>query len=142
MPVSQDRRRTILSLLAASVLLYAPQSRSEAADEPKVIEAAEARKHIDETCTVAMTVRSSKDAAPRREYYLDSEPDFRDERNLAVVISYDHADRFREAGINDPAAHYRDKAVRVTGKIIHEADQVRIRVEDPKHIVIADDSSR
>src|SRR5262249_38059272 len=104
MPVFQDRRSVILMLLAASVLLCTPSPRSEAADEPKVIEAAEARKHVDETCTVSMTVRSSKNAAPRREYYLDSEPDFRDERNLAVVISYDHADRFREAGIDDPAA--------------------------------------
>ena len=31
------------------------------------------------------------------------------------------------------------KKLRVTGKVIHENDQVRIRVEDPKQIKIVDD---
>ena len=94
--------------------------------------APDAKNHIDERCTVEMTVRSSKNAAPRREYYLDSEEDFRDEKNFAVVISYDHADLFKKAGIDDPAEHYKGKKLRVTGKVIHENDQVRIRVEKPE----------
>jgi hypothetical protein len=104
-----------------------------------VIPATEARNHVDETCTVEMTVRSSKNAAPRREYYLDSEEDFRDEKNLALVISYDHADLFKQAGIDDPAEHYKGKTLRVTGKVIRESDQVRIRVEDPKQIKLVGD---
>ena len=68
--------------------------------------------------------RSSKNAAPRREYYLDSEEDFHDEKNFAVVISYDHADLFKKAGIDDAAEHYKGKSLRVTGKVIRENDQV------------------
>ena len=105
---------------------------------PAVVKAADARNHIDERCTVELTVRSSKNAAPRREYYLDSEEDFHDEKNFAVVISYDHADLFKKAGIDDAAEHYKGKSLRVTGKVIRENDQVRIRVEDPKQIKIVE----
>ena len=106
---------------------------------PAVVKAVDARNHINERCTVELTVRSSKNAAPRREYYLDSEEDFRDEKNFAVVISFDHADLFKKAGIDDPAEYYKEKKLRVTGKVIRENDQVRIRVEDPKQIKIVDE---
>jgi acetyl esterase/lipase len=99
-----------------------------------VITAPEARDHLDERATVEMTVRASKDGTHRKEYYLDSEEDYDHEDNCAVVISYDHADKFKKAGIDDPAAYYRGKAIRVTGTIIREADQVRIRVSDPEQI--------
>jgi hypothetical protein len=104
--------------LALACPLVVATARGADEAEPKVIAAPEAGQHLDERCTVEMTIQSSKNAAPRGEYYLDSEKDFRDEKNLAVVISYDHADRFREAGIADPAEFYRDKMIRVTGKVI------------------------
>jgi hypothetical protein len=108
-------------------------------EKTKVVAAADARNHVEERCTVEMTVRSSKNAAPRMEYYLDSEEDFRDEKNFAVVISYDHADPFKKAGIDDPAEYYMGKKLRVTGKVIRENDQTRIRVENPEQIKIVDD---
>jgi hypothetical protein len=108
-------------------------------DKEKVVAAPDAKNHVDERCTVEMTVRSSKNAAPRREYYLDSEEDFHDDKNFAVVISYDHAELFQKAGIDNPADHYMGKKLRVSGKIIRENDQIRIRVEDPQHIKIVDE---
>jgi hypothetical protein len=122
----------------AFVLLFVTvmAGASDDGKPPAVVAAPDARNHIDELCTVEMTVRSSKNAIPRREYYLDSEEDFRDEKNFAVVISYDHADLFKKAGIDDPAEYYKDKALRVTGKVIRENDQVRIRVEDPDKIKV------
>jgi hypothetical protein len=71
-------------------------------------------------------------------FFLDSEEDFHDGKNLAVVISYDHADKFRDAGIADPAEYYKGKTIQVTGKVIEEDDQVRIRVEDPKQIKLVE----
>jgi hypothetical protein len=85
-----------------------------------------------------MTVKASKNASKRRTYFLDSEEDFRDEKNLAVLIDYDAAAKFKDAGIDDAAEHYRGKTVRVTGKVISEAEQVRICVTDPKQIKIID----
>jgi hypothetical protein len=122
----------------AAIILFAGAAPDDD-KPPKLVMAPDAKNHIDERCTVEMTVRSSKNAAPRREYYLDSEEDFHDEKNFAVVISYDHAEAFQKAGIDDPAEHYKGKKVRVTGKVIHENDQTRMRVEKPEQIKIVDE---
>ncbi|WP_406698146.1 hypothetical protein V5E97_04740 [Singulisphaera sp. Ch08] len=131
----------LIEFLVVVALIGAfPTRNSAGSDESaeKVIPAVEAHDHVDETVTVAMTVRASKDAAPRREIYLDSEEDFRDEKNVAVVLSYDQLDAFKRAGIDDPAEHYRGKSIRVTGKLIREADQVRIRVAEPSQIKLTE----
>ena len=135
-PLTRPCPTSSLAFLAVVLLGVAASGDDE--KPPKVVAAPEAKNHIDAHCTVEMTVRSTKDAAPRREYYLDSEEDFHDEKNFAVVISYDHADLFKKAGIDDPSEHYKGKKLRVTGKVIRENDQVRIRVEDPKQIKIVD----
>jgi hypothetical protein len=132
------RHRWTSTLAFVAVVLLGGASPDDE-KSPKVIAAPDAKNHVDARCTVEMTVRASKNAAPRREYYLDSEEDFHDEKNFAVVISYDHADLFKKAGIDDPSDHYKGKKLRVTGKVIRENDQIRIRVEDPKQIKIVED---
>jgi hypothetical protein len=126
-----------LSLAFAAIILIVGAAPDDD-KPPRLVMAPDAKNHIDERCTVEMTVRSSKNAAPRREYYLDSEEDFHDEKNFAVVISYDHAEAFQKAGIDDPAEHYKGKKLRVTGKVIRENDQTRIRVEKPGQIKVVD----
>ena len=106
-----------------------------AATEDKPLSSTEAIKMVDKEVTVQMVVRSSKNAlAQRHEIYLDSEEDFRDEKNLAVVITEEGADKFKEAGIDDPAQHFRGKTIRVTGKVISKDDRPRIEISDPKAI--------
>jgi hypothetical protein len=128
--------------LALALITLSPVgvARATAGDDAKksekVLPATEARNHVGKECTFEMKVKASKNAAPRKTYFLDSEEDFHDTNNLSVVISYDHADKFREAGIDDPADHYKDKTIHVTGKVIEEDDQIRIRVEDPKNIKV------
>ncbi len=122
--------------LALAALVALPGASPDDKEALKVVMALEAKDHIDERCTVEMTVRSSKNAAPRREYYLDSEEDFHDEKNFAVVISYDHAEAFQKARIIDPTEYYKGKQLRVTGKVIHENDQTRMRVEKPDQIKV------
>ena len=34
------------------------------------------------------------------------------------------------------AEHFKEKTIRVTGQVIAEDDQIRIRIEDPKRIEI------
>lgn len=140
MRIHNPTRRSLLAwpMAMATVVLLAGAAPDD--EKPaKVVSAPQAREHVGERCTVEMTVRSSKNAAPRREYYLDSEEDFHHDDNVAVVISYDHIEAFQKAGIDDPSEHYKGKKIRVTGKVIHENDQTRIRVEDPGQIkVVAD----
>lgn len=123
--------------LGLTIALAAVTAIASPADEPKaVIPSAEARDHVDETGTFEMLVRSSRDYEPRKVYYLNSEDNYRDEKNLAVVIAYDDDEAFKKAGIDDPAAYYKGKTLRVTGKVIHEANQTRIHVTGPKQIEV------
>src|SRR6478735_5107978 len=80
-----------LALAAAAALVLVE-------DKAPVRPSREARNHIDE-----MVVRLSKNAEPRKVYYLDSEEDYRDEKNLALVIAYENAEKFKKAGIDDPS---------------------------------------
>jgi len=59
-----------------------------AAQETKPLSPVTARKKVGEKITVEMTVQAAKDRLEvRGEIYLDSETDFRDEKNFAVVIT-------------------------------------------------------
>ena len=105
------------------------------AEDDKALTPAEAIKMADKKVTVQMVVRSSKNAlAGRQEIYLDSEEDFRDEKNLAVVITAEGAEKFKEVGIDNPAEHFRGKTIRVNGTVTRKDDRPRIEISDPKAI--------
>jgi hypothetical protein len=110
---------------------------SGAGDNP--LTPAEARRKVGEMITVEMTVRAAKDRLEKRgEIYLDSETDFRDERNFAVVITKAGAASLKEAGIDNPAEHFKDRKIRATGPV-KEVDKVpRIEIDDARQIKIAD----
>jgi len=95
----------------------------------------EARNKVGETITVEMTVQATKDRLEKRgEIYLDAEPDFRDEKNFAVVITRTGAAKLKDAGIADLASHFKDKKIRATG-LVKEVDRIpRIEIEDAKQI--------
>jgi DNA/RNA endonuclease YhcR with UshA esterase domain len=110
-----------------------------AADEDKPLTPVEARKKVGEKITVEMAVRTAKDRLEKRgEIYLDAEEDFRDPKNFAVVITRGGAAKLKEAGIGDPAAHFRGKTIRATGTVT-EVDRVpRIDIDEAKQIRVVD----
>jgi hypothetical protein len=97
----------------------------------------QARKKVGEGIIVEMTVRAAKDRLEKRgEIYLDAEEDFRDKKNFAVVITKTGAAKLKDAGINDPAAYYKDKKIRATG-MVKEVDMIpRIEIDEAKQIRI------
>lgn len=107
-----------------------------AADD-KPLSPVEARTRVGETTTVEMTVRAAKDRLEKRgEIYLDSEPDFQSAKNFAVVISRAGAASLKEAGIAQPAEHFKNKPIRATGKVT-EVDKVpRIVIDDASQIAV------
>jgi DNA/RNA endonuclease YhcR with UshA esterase domain len=137
-PVPTPKSLVVILLSGVTITAGGASRGDDPKASEKVVPAAEARGKIGQECTVEMVVKASKNAAPRRTYFLDSEEDFRDDKNFAVVISYDDAAKFHAVGIEDPAEHYKGKTIRVTGKVIHEDEQVRIRVEDPKQIKLVE----
>jgi hypothetical protein len=100
----------------------------------------EARKAVGKTITVQMTVKAAKDRLEKRgEIYLDSEEDFKDKKNFAVVINKDGAADLKKKTIDDPAAHFKDKVIIATGEV-KEVDGIpRIEISEAKQIKLASD---
>src|SRR5262245_17884237 len=113
-----------------------------AAGEGKPLTPAEARKQVGKEVTVEMTGRAAKDRLQKRgEIYLDSEADFKDEKNFAVVITRDGAASLKVAGIGNPAEHFQGKKIRASGTV-KEVDNVpRIEVDKAGQIRLAEGKS-
>jgi hypothetical protein len=106
---------------------------SAAGQEARPLSPVEAVKKV----TVEMLVKATKDRLEKGgEIYLDAEEDFRDEKNLGVVITKAAAAKLKEAGVTDPAAHFKDKTIRVTGTVTLKEGRPRIEVDDTKQIQV------
>src|SRR5262245_50786200 len=90
----------IAVVLLAALAFFGPAGGDEPA--PKPLTPIEARKKVGEHIVVAITVKTAKDRLEKRgEIYLDSELDFRSEKNFATVINRDGAFDFQNKGIRD-----------------------------------------
>jgi hypothetical protein len=121
--------------LALALMVAVPA----AADDGKPLTAEEARQQVGKTVTVQMRVRAAKDRLEKRsEIYLDSQTDFRDPKNFAVVITRKGAAAFKDKGVTDPAGHFRDKTIRATGAVKEVQKVPRIEVDDPAQVRVID----
>jgi exonuclease III len=100
------------------------------------IAAAEARQHVNETKTVEMIVRSGRRLDGKEICFLNSEEDHRDKKNFTAVFFTDGLNSFKAAGIPDPAAHFLNKRIQVTGRISLRQDACQINITDPAQIKI------
>ena len=66
------------------------------------------------------------DALTISKFVSDSEEDFRDKKNLGIVVTRSGAAKFKEAGVEDPAVHFKEKVIRVKGTVIIKMDRPRI----------------
>ncbi|MFO0902255.1 MAG: hypothetical protein U0939_04600 [Pirellulales bacterium] len=83
----------ITGTLTSARVGAAERSGDESTAE-KPLTAAEARKHVGEKVWVKATIKTTKDRLEKRgEIYLDTELDFRDPANLAIVVNRDGANR-------------------------------------------------
>ncbi len=106
-------------------------------EDTKPLTPVEATKKVNEKVLVEMQVKATKNRLEKRgEIYLDSEEDFKDPKNLGVVVTKAGAAKFKEAGVDDPAVHFKGKTIRVTGTVIIKEGRPRIEVDDPKRIEI------
>jgi DNA/RNA endonuclease YhcR with UshA esterase domain len=110
-----------------------------AADEQKPLGPVEARKQVGKEITVEMEVKAAKDRLEKRgEIYLDAEENFKDEKNFAIVITKTGAAKLKEAGIDNPADHFKGKTIRATGTV-KEVDGVpRIEIDVAKRIRVVE----
>ena len=126
------RTATVLTVvLIGLVVLDLP------AGDIKPLTPVEAIKKVNEEVTVQMLVKAAKNRLEKRgEIYLDSEENFKDEKNLGIVITKTGAAKFMEAVVSDPAVQFQDKIIRVKGTVIIKEQRPRIEVDDAKQIQI------
>jgi hypothetical protein len=100
---------------------------------------AEARQAVGREIRVEMTVQTAKDRLEKRgEIYLDSELDFKDPKNFAVVITKTGAASLKEAGVTDPVGHFQGKLIRATGTVKVVDEVPRIEIDDAKQIQLVE----
>ena len=96
----------------------------------------EAANRVNEQVTVEMLVKAAKNCAHGSQIFLDSEEDHHDPNNLAVTVTGSGAARFKEAGVNDPAVHFKGKTIRVTGVVTLKDNRPQMEVDDPGQIEV------
>jgi DNA/RNA endonuclease YhcR with UshA esterase domain len=120
-------------MILALALATAPAVADEAPAKP--LTPAEAAKKVDEKVSVEFEVKST---GGKNNRYLNSKEDYKDADNFTVFIPKEALDKFKEAKIDDPAAYYKGKIVRVAGTVVRYDDKPQIRVEDPALITVMD----
>jgi dTDP-glucose pyrophosphorylase len=133
------QKKSIFILSSLFLCLVGVLSSANAASEDKPLTPVEARKQIGSKIEVQMKPAVIKDRLEKRgEVYMDSEEDFRDEKNFAVVITEKGANRFKEKGIKDLVKHFKDKEIRAKGLVTEVQGVPRIEVDDPDQISIVE----
>jgi DNA/RNA endonuclease YhcR with UshA esterase domain len=122
------RRRALILVVVLAPFLAA------ADDAAKPISPEEAAKQVNEKVTVKMEVKSA--ALRGSVCFLNSQEDFKDAKNFTVFIAKDALQKFQEAKIDDPAAHFKGKTILVTGKVTLYQEKPQIAVEGPDQIKV------
>jgi DNA/RNA endonuclease YhcR with UshA esterase domain len=104
--------------------------------ENKPVTPADAAKMVDKKVTVEMEVKSTGKSSGV--FFLNSEEDFKSEKNFTIFISKEGTTKFKEAKVDDPTAQFKGKTVRVTGTVKLYKDKPEIVVDDPKQIETVD----
>jgi DNA/RNA endonuclease YhcR with UshA esterase domain len=128
----------LIRCLFAVAVFMSSVALTGAADE-KPLTPVEARKKVGSKIAVQMEVKAAKDRLEKRgEIYLDSEENFKDEKDFAVVITRKGAASLKDAGITDPADHFKGKTIRATGTV-KEVDGIpRIEVDAAEQIKLVE----
>ncbi len=101
--------------------------------------AAEAQAHLGKPWAVEFVVRSTGASKARSRVFLNSEKDFRSERNLTVVLDLKALEKeLRDAGIADATRHYLNKKIKVTGTVSEYRDSPQIEVKALSQIRIVE----
>jgi DNA/RNA endonuclease YhcR with UshA esterase domain len=127
-----------LSALVSLALVLSPCLADDAVLKP--VTPPEAAKLVDKKVTVEMAVKST--GKGRGVFFLNSEVDHRSAVNFTAFINEAGAEKFREAKVDDPAAHFKGKTVRVTGTVKLYRDKPEIVVEDPKQVEVVEKSKQ
>jgi hypothetical protein len=118
-------------LLLAAALGFAATTSAQEGKPP--ITAEQALKKVDENIVVEMLVKSTGGNTAR---YLNSESDFRSNKNFAVYIPRTAMAKFKEANIAEPADYYKNKTIRATGTVFLNEGRPQLKADSPEQIQV------
>lgn len=122
------------SNLAIVWLLVVPMLALAEEPAPKPLTPAQAAKKVREKVTVEMLVKSTGGS---ENCYLNSEEDFKLDANFTIFIPKETKEKFKAAGIEEPAEYFLDKTVQVTGTVIlFEKTKPRIAVTEVNQVKV------
>ncbi|MBN9522429.1 hypothetical protein J0H58_28570 [bacterium] len=96
---------------------------------------ADAAKKIDQKVTVELVVKST---GGKTAVYLNSEDDFKSDKNFTIFVPAKAVEKFKDAKIDDVAKHFKGKTVHVTGTVTLFKDRPQIKVEGPDQIKVVE----
>jgi DNA/RNA endonuclease YhcR with UshA esterase domain len=110
-----------------------------AEDKPaKPITPEEAAKRVGKTCTVEFDIKSTGKSRTGKVFFLNSSEDFRDKDNFTIMLGEKAVKAYQEQKVEDLAAHFKGRTIRVTGTVKLYRDKPEIIVNDPKQVVIVE----
>ena len=102
-------------------------------DKPaKPLTPGEAAKKVNEKVTVEMEVKSTGGGSV---WFLNSEADFKDEKNFTLFVPATTVEMFKKSKIEDHT-HFKGKTVQVTGTVTLYREKPQIKIEEPDQIKI------
>ena len=96
-------------------------------DDP--ISVQQAKDHVGKTVTLKLTVKSANFLKAKDICFLNSNKNHRDKDNFTIVFKKDGLAAFKENKVGDPASHFKNKTIVVSGKIETYRDKLQIVVE-------------
>ncbi|MFO0797887.1 MAG: hypothetical protein U0804_10435 [Gemmataceae bacterium] len=96
---------------------------------------ADAAKKVDQKVTVEFLVKST---GGKTAVYLNSEEDFKSDKNFTVFLPAKAVEKFKAAKVDDPAAHFKGKTVRVTGTVTLFKEKPQIKVDGPDQVKVVE----
>ena len=132
--------RNAVWCLASGLACWSGVALAQRVAEPPaaVVSADEAAGHVGKERVVEMVVVASRMLTDRDVCFLNSRADHKESNNFTAVIFRDGLARFATDGIGDPAAHFRDKKIRVRGRIEEHEGRPQIKVEHPGQIEVVE----
>ena len=106
------------------------------ADKVEAVAPEDAAAHVGTVCSVTMPVAGGRLMPDGSRCFLNSRANHRDKGNFTAVIFASGLAKFAEAGVADPAGHFKDKTIRVTGRIDLHREQPQIKVTLPEQIEV------
>jgi DNA/RNA endonuclease YhcR with UshA esterase domain len=97
---------------------------------------AEIQKQLDKKCTIVMTVRNTGASSTSKLIFLNSAPNRFHDENFTVVLQPEAQKMLRDAGINDPRAHFKEEIIQVSGTLSLFQGRPQILVKDATQVKI------